>query len=136
VAHCLEIVYKSGMRDVSLLTDMFPTITLLATLLLAFSVAANPVVINRSPVTLPISRRVNFTSIHNLVRHDQARAKALKAKGAAKAAGVSLNFHSDAVISSPADNQAVTYVATVGIGIPATNCEHRVLFKVLAPTSI
>jgi len=123
------------MKDVSLLTDMFPA-TLLTILLLAFSVAANPVVINRSPVTLPISRRVNFTSIHNLVRHDQARAKALKAKGAAKAAGVFLNFHSDAVNSSPADNQAVTYTATVGIGIRPTNCKHRILFKVLEPTFI
>jgi cathepsin E len=101
-------------------TQMFPT-ALLTTLFLAFSVAANPVVINKSPVTLPLSRRVNFTSIHNLVRHDQARAKALKAKGAAKAAGVS--FHNDAVISSQADNQAVSYVASVGIGIPPTTCE-------------
>jgi cathepsin E len=112
---------------------MFPA-TLLTTLFLAFSVAANPVVINRSPVTLPISRRVNFTSIHNLLRHDQARAKALKAKGAAKVAGVS--FHTDAVISSQADNQAVAYVATVGVGIPPTNCEHQILFEVFEPIFI
>jgi len=112
---------------------MFPT-ALLTTLLLASSVAANPVVINRSPVTLPISRRVNFTSIHNLVRHDQARAKALKAKGSAKAAGVS--FHNDAVISSPADNQAVVYIATVGVGIPPTNCEQRMIFEVFEPIFI
>ena len=84
-------------------------------------------------VTLPISRQVNFTSIHNLVR---ARAKALKAKGAVKAAGVSLNFHNDAVNSSPANNQAVTYIATVGIGIRPTNCKHQILFKVLEPTFI
>jgi len=127
------MVYKSDMRGASGLlthTHMFPT-PLLTALLLAFSVAANPVVINRSPVTLPISRRVNLTSVHNLVRHDQARAKALKAKGAAKAAGVS--FHNDAVISSPADNQAVFYVATVGVGIPPTNCEQRIIFEVFEP---
>ena len=129
------MAYKSDMRGVSgLLTHMFP-ITLLTTLLLAFSVAANPVItLNRSPVTLPISRRVNFTSIRNLLPHDQARAKALKAKGAAKAAGVS--FHNDAVISSQADNQAVTYIASVGIGIPPTNCEHQILFEVFEPIFI
>ncbi|CAA7264889.1 unnamed protein product [Cyclocybe aegerita] len=96
---------------------MFPT-TLLTTLLLAFSVAANPVVIDRSPVTLHLSRRVNVTSIHNLLRHDQVRAKALKAKGAAKAAGVPLDTR--AIINEQVDNQAVTYVASVGVGSPAT----------------
>ncbi|KAF8893667.1 acid protease [Gymnopilus junonius] len=92
--------------------------TLLTTLLLALSVAANPVLVNRSPVTLPLSRRVNLTSIHNLVRHDQNRAKALKLKGAAKAAGTPLS--EAAVVSSQVDNQAVTYVASVGVGSPAT----------------
>ncbi|KAF4611714.1 hypothetical protein D9613_004262 [Agrocybe pediades] len=96
---------------------MFPT-TLLTTLLLALSVAANPVLVDRSPVTLPISRRLNLTSVHNLVRHDQTRAKALKARGAAKAAGAS--FSEAAVINEPVDNQAVTYVASVGVGSPAT----------------
>jgi cathepsin E len=96
---------------------MFPT-TLLTTLLLALSVAANPVLVNRSPVTLPIARRVNLTSVHNLVRHDQNRAKALKLKGAAKAAGIP--FQEAAVISEQVDNQAVTYVAAVNVGSPAT----------------
>ncbi|KIM47467.1 hypothetical protein M413DRAFT_439126 [Hebeloma cylindrosporum] len=91
---------------------MFPT-TLLTTLLLALSVAANPVLVNRSPVTLPISRRLNLTSIHNLVRHDQARAKALRARAAAKTTG--LTFHTDAVINEQVDNQAVTYIASVGV---------------------
>ncbi|KAF8961363.1 aspartic protease [Flammula alnicola] len=89
--------------------------TLLTTLLLALSVAANPVLLNRSPVTLPISRRVNVTSVHNLVRHDQARAKALKAKGAARAAG----HESRAIINEQVVNQAVQYVASVGVGSPA-----------------
>jgi cathepsin E len=94
---------------------MFP-ITLLTTLLLALSVVANPVLVNRAPVTLPISRRVNVTSVHNLVRHDQNRAKALKLKAAAKAAGLPV----DNIINSQVDNQAVTYIAAVGIGSPAT----------------
>ncbi|KAF8816930.1 aspartic peptidase A1 [Phlegmacium glaucopus] len=86
---------------------------------LAATVTGNIVRANRSPITLPMSRRVNFTSIHNLLRHDQTRAKLLKAQGAAKASG--LNFHSRAVINSQADNQVVSYFATVGIGMPATS---------------
>jgi cathepsin E len=96
---------------------MFPT-TLLTTLLLALSVAANPVLVNRSPVSLPISRRVNLTSIHNLLRHDQNRAKALKLNGAALASGSPID--KTPVVSSQVDNQAVTYVAAVNIGNPAT----------------
>ncbi|KAH9486239.1 Polyporopepsin [Psilocybe cubensis] len=91
---------------------------MLTTLLLALSVAANPVLVDRSPVTLPIARRTNFTSVHNLLRHDQTRAKFLKAKGAAKAAGLPLQ--QDAVINEQVDNQVVTYVAAVGVGSPAT----------------
>ena len=109
---------------------MFPT-NLLTTLLLAISVAASvtpPVLVNRSPVTLPLSRRVNVTNINNLLLHDQARAKALKAKGAAKAAGLPL--HTDAVINEAVDNQAVTYIASVGVGSPPTTCKHYILFSV------
>ncbi|PPQ63824.1 hypothetical protein CVT24_009774 [Panaeolus cyanescens] len=95
---------------------MFPA-TLLTTLILALSVAANPVLINRSPVTLPISRRVNASSPKSLLRHDQIRAKALKAKGAAKATGT---FSEAAIINEPVEDQAVTYVASVGVGSPAT----------------
>lgn len=95
--------------------------SLLTTILLTLSVAANPVVVNRSPVTLPISRRTNFTSVHNLLRHDQNRAKFLKAKGAAKAAG--LPFQQDFDINEVVQNQAVSYVAFVGVGSPATTCK-------------
>ncbi|PPQ91159.1 hypothetical protein CVT25_003037 [Psilocybe cyanescens] len=96
---------------------MFST-TLLTILLLALSVAANPVLVNRSPVTLPISRRTNFTSVHNLLRHDQNRAKFLKVKGAAKTAGIS--FQQDSVINEQVNNQVITYVASVGVGSPPT----------------
>jgi cathepsin E len=94
---------------------MFPA-TLLTTLLLALFVSANPIVVQKSPVTLPISRRVNLSSVHNLLRHDQSRAKALKAKGAAKASGL----EDRSVIDEPVDNQAVTYIASVSVGSPAT----------------
>ncbi|KAF9469814.1 aspartic peptidase A1 [Collybia nuda] len=95
---------------------MFPA-SLLTTLLLALAVSGNPVVVRNSPVTLPLSRRVNTTSVHNLLRHDLSRAKALRARAEAKIAG---QFHVDAVINEQVDNQAVTYIASVGVGSPAT----------------
>lgn len=101
---------------------MFPA-TLLTTLLLAFSVAANPVVVDRSTVTLPLSRRLNLTSIHNLVLHDQARAKNLKLGRSGKSAT------RRAVISEPVQNQAVTYVASIGVGSPATTCKLFLSFE-------
>jgi cathepsin E len=100
---------------------MFPT-TLLTALLLAISVAANPIVqVRHSPVNLPLSRHVNTTSVHNLVRHDVNRAKALKARGKALAGG-KLTFEEAATVNQPVDNQAVTYIASVGVGSPATTC--------------
>lgn len=93
---------------------MFPT-TILTTLFLALAVAANPILINRSPISLPLSRRLNLTSIDNLLKHDQARAKSLKTAGTG---GV---FQSAAVVNEPITNQAVTYVASIGVGSPATS---------------
>ena len=100
---------------------MFPATWFIALFFsLTSSVAGNIVRANRSPITLPIARRVNLTSIRNLPQHEQTRATLLKAQGAAKASGL---IHNDAVINSPADNQAVDYVASVGIGSPATTCK-------------
>ena len=75
--------------------------------------------IKKSLVTLPISRRIKRTSL-NILEHDQLRAKALKAKGEAVASGLS----GRAVISSQAENQAVSYVASIGVGSPATQCKR------------
>ncbi|KAF8902214.1 aspartic protease [Gymnopilus junonius] len=88
---------------------------------LAISVVADPVLVNRSPIRLPLSRRHNFTSVHNLVRHDQNRAKSLRLAGTAEAAGLLLERTSP--VNSQVDNQAVAYVASVGIGSPAATYE-------------
>lgn len=99
---------------------MFPT-TLLTTLLLALSVAANPIVqVRDSRITLPLSRRVNTTSVHNLLQHDLNRVKAFKARAKAIQGG-ELTFDEEAIVNEPVDNQAVTYIATVGVGSPATS---------------
>ncbi|KIJ98997.1 hypothetical protein K443DRAFT_133220 [Laccaria amethystina LaAM-08-1] len=68
-------------------------------------------------VTLSLSRKVNVTSVHNLLRHDQNRAKALMALGGAKEKGI---FLEGAVINEQVENQAVSYIASVGVGSPPT----------------
>ncbi|KAG6877494.1 hypothetical protein C0993_006764 [Termitomyces sp. T159_Od127] len=103
---------------------MFAAPSLLATLLLALAVSANPIVVRDSPVKLPLARRLNVTSVHNLIRHDLARAKHLRARAEALSKGVSPDvFSSDAIIDEPVDNQAVSYIASIGVGSPATTYE-------------
>jgi cathepsin E len=95
--------------------------TLLTTVLLALAVAAEPILVKKSLVTLPISRRINLNGL-NILEHDQLRAKALRATGEARASGTLSNRAS--VISSQAENQAVSYVASIGVGSPATQCKR------------
>lgn len=107
--------------QVQSIPNMFPA-TLLTTLILALSVAANPIVqVRSSPITLPISRRVNETSARNLLKHDLQRAKALKARAKAILGG-ELSLEEAAIVNEPVDNQVVSYIATVGVGSPATEC--------------
>ncbi|KAG6919007.1 hypothetical protein DXG01_009717 [Tephrocybe rancida] len=97
-------------------------VTLLCALLLPLVISAKPVVVQESPVKLPLARRLNITSVHNLLRHDVARAKFLRAKAEAKLRGAS-NFNARAIINEQVDNQAVTYIASIGVGSPATTYE-------------
>ncbi|KAF9534256.1 aspartic peptidase domain-containing protein [Crepidotus variabilis] len=90
--------------------------SLLFALFLALVVSASPAFVKKAPVTVALSRRLNLTRSDNLVRHDQARAKRLKAFGAASDTG-------GEVVNVPVDNQAVTYFAHVEVGKPATNCK-------------
>ncbi|KAJ7267111.1 hypothetical protein C8J57DRAFT_1717551 [Mycena rebaudengoi] len=83
---------------------MFPSLVL--TVLLSLNVAATPVVID-SFVTLPLSRKANFTGTRTLLSRDLARARHLRARAEAKLSG-------RAVINEPLDNQAVGYIAAVG----------------------
>ncbi|KAF8815052.1 aspartic peptidase A1 [Phlegmacium glaucopus] len=94
--------------------------TILTTLFLALAISANPVVVKRSPVTLPLSRRVSREGIQNLVRRDQERANALKARGAEKAAGLHGSLRSRAVVNAPLEDHTTSYTASVGIGSPPT----------------
>jgi hypothetical protein len=61
---------------------MFPAVSLLTTLLLALSIAASPVEIHDSPITLSIARRLNTSGgTINLLQHNQSRAATLKSVG-------------------------------------------------------
>lgn len=91
---------------------------LLSTIYLALAVSANPIVVVRdSPVTLSLSRRVNLDNIQNLYQHDLNRAQALKDRS--QNSGVTKRSPPK---NTPATNQAVSYVASVGVGSHPTQC--------------
>ncbi|KAG2367624.1 aspartic proteinase [Suillus spraguei] len=92
---------------------------LLTTLLLTLSIVASPVEIRNSPITLPIARRLNnFGGTINLLQHDQSRAAALK--------NVGLDTLSRRTGSITVTNNAVGYIAAVGVGSPAITSQTRV----------
>ncbi|KAH7886050.1 aspartic peptidase domain-containing protein [Phlebopus sp. FC_14] len=96
---------------------MFPAASLLTALLLALSIAATPVEVRDSPVTLPFAKRISDTGGPiNLVQHDQARASALREHADAISSG-KLNRRTASI---PVTNEAVSYIASVGVGSPAT----------------
>ena len=88
-----------------------------ALLALALSVSATPVTVNQHLVTVPFAKRVNTTGSVNVVANDLARIKALKARAAPTV------FEQDAVINQPVTNELVSYIASVGVGSPATSCK-------------
>ena len=98
---------------------MFSFSSLLTTLLLALSIAASPVEVRNSPITLPVARRLNLDGgAINLLQHDQARAAAFKDRATS-----SLSRRTGSI---PVINDAVSYIAQVGVGSPATTCKFIV----------
>ncbi|KAI9462931.1 acid protease [Russula earlei] len=81
--------------------------------LLALSVAANPIVIRHSPVSLSFTRQLNVTGSNDLVLKDHARARGLAANP--NGSGIP-----DAAVSLDVSNSALNYRLSVGIGNPAT----------------
>src|SRR5258708_5886787 len=89
---------------------------ILAAFLLALSVAASPVDVRNSTITIPISRRLNtFNGTMNILQHDEARVAALKGLPASSL------VRRDGTIAIL--NAAVNFVATVGIGSPPSDCK-------------
>ena len=106
---------------------MFRAASLLTTLFLALSIAATPVEVRTPRITLPFAKRINTDGgAINLVQRDQARAAALKERGAAIQSGKIDRRTASVAVT----NEAVSYIASVGIGCPATTCAlcfvHRV----------
>ncbi len=96
--------------------------TFLTTVLLAVTITAKPVVFDKAPVSLALSRRVNATGVHKVLARDQARARLFKSGGPSTSVD---RVAVDAVINEPVDNQAFSYIASVGVGNPPTNCERE-----------
>ena len=109
---------------------MFPTASLTAFLLLTVSVVANPIVVRKSPVSLSFGRHFNITGAYDIVQKDQTRAKNHVSVSKVKESGT---LRADAVVGVGMTNVAITYVASVGVGSPATDCELTLLH--LCPTS-
>ncbi|KZP14847.1 aspartic proteinase [Athelia psychrophila] len=94
---------------------MVPANSLFALLTLAVSftgVSAGPVPTS-SIATLPFKRSLRLSSFLDIVKADQARARALKSTSGGANNG-------DAPISIPATNNAVTYTTEIGVGTPPT----------------
>jgi cathepsin E len=95
---------------------MFPTAPLTAILLVLFvCVAADPIVVRKAPVSLPIARRLNINGAHDLIQKDRARARNMFTVNKVKRSGSPGNVE--------ITNAAVHYEAIVGIGAPPTDCE-------------
>ena len=90
---------------------MFAIYSLLTTVVLSLAVAANPVLIRDSPVTLPLVRRLNANgTAFNLLARDLTRVSKLKQSSAQRLSGAAV----DAIVANvPVTNQVVDYVASV-----------------------
>ena len=78
------------------------------------NVAASPIVVNESPMRIPLVRRLNFTG-HNLLASDQARARYLKTRHLNHQPGSIPKNASDGVVNVGILNSAVSYIAQVRI---------------------
>src|SRR6267154_4164978 len=89
--------------------------SLLTTLLLALSIAASPVEVRNSPVTLRIARRLNTSNgTMNILQDDQAHVAALKDRSASRPGA-----------SIPILNEGHGYVASIGFGEPSNYCKFN-----------
>ncbi|KAK0208939.1 aspartic peptidase A1 [Desarmillaria ectypa] len=92
---------------------MFSTFFVLSSLIVAG--LSSPVVIPRSPVSLPIARKFNFNGTSTIVERDRARVAALRSR-----ADGARNVTRRAVVNEDVDNVTVVYAASIGVGSPAT----------------
>lgn len=89
---------------------MFPKVALTSLLLLAMSVAATPVAVRDTLITLPFAKQINSTGSGTIVQQDKARIQRLVAK-----LNGDSEFQED-VGSVPVTNQLVSYIVSLGVG--------------------
>ena len=90
---------------------MFLFASLAPFVVLANAVAANPIVVRDGLISLPFARYVNASGAQDLVRRDQERARRIqKPDNSEMSPGIDVT------------NTGIYYVASVGVGIPATYC--------------
>lgn len=70
----------------------------------ALAVAANPVVVRQSLITIPVARHINVTNSTNILKINQARAKAIRLHALAG----SQDANPAATADGPMDNAPVT----------------------------
>lgn len=93
---------------------------LLITVSLALASAASPLVIRNSPITLPLTRRMNVTGTKNILERDQVRAKGLRAGRSTKIPSSTKEAAAAAsTFPVPATNLATIYTAEVLVGSSA-----------------
>ena len=91
------------------------------TFVLSIQLLQSPQIIRTGPVRLPFAKKINQTSVKNVLKIDRARAAAHMARF-----GIRVNTPaSRRDVEEPADDQAVSYVASVGVGSPATQCQSH-----------
>ena len=88
--------------------------SVLSTLLLTLAVTAHPAEQAGSLARLSFTKRI-IDEVFNIVEHDLRWVKFIK--------GVDTSNSDIFGHSSPAVNKAVSYVASVGVGSPPTNCK-------------
>ncbi|KAG2068106.1 aspartic peptidase A1 [Suillus decipiens] len=100
---------------------MFSVVFLLA--LLAFSVTGSPVEVRNSTITLPMTRRLAFSNLTDLLRHDEARLAAFGEHSTHGRRGAGVQISNPTVPLSQVDlgNTMVGYTVRVAIGDPLTN---------------
>ncbi|KAG6330644.1 hypothetical protein ID866_8446 [Astraeus odoratus] len=96
---------------------MFPLASSLSVaVLLAVSIVAGPIEDRTSPISLLFAKYIKSSGTVNLIAHDQTRAADLIERANAIASG-KLDRR---IASVPVTNEAVSYIAQVGVGSPAT----------------
>lgn len=99
---------------------MFSATRLISLVSLALAACASPIVtIRDNGIKVPLTKHVNVTSGHDLLKSDRARVQRLRA---GRSKSVPSREHASADLSSPVTNAGVIYTAALEVGSPSTTC--------------